>query len=250
MAGHSKWANIKHRKARQDAKRGKIFTRLQREILVAAKSNPDPSSNPRLRAAVDKALQNNMKRDTIDKTIIRAAGTGEGENYEELRYEGYAPFGVAVIVDTMTDNKQRTVAEVRHAFSKKGGNMGTDGSVSYMFKKQGVISLASGVNEDAVMNTALEAGADDVITHEDASIDVITTPESFMDVKTALEAQFTLAHADIVMEADVKVSLNAEDTQKVLDLIDMLEDLDDVQEVYHNLEISEEVMAELEAGNQ
>ncbi len=246
MAGHSKWANIKHRKARQDAKRGKIFTRLQREILVAAKSNPDPSANPRLRAAIDKALQNNMKRDTIDKTIIRAAGTGEGEHYEELRYEGYAPFGVAVIVETMTDNKQRTVAEVRHAFSKKGGNMGTDGSVAYLFKKQGIISLATGSNEDQVMQIALEAGAEDIITHDDGSIDVITAPEIFMDVKTALETTKLIPeHADIVMDAEVKVSLNTADTQKVLELIDMLEDLDDVQEVYHNLEISEAVMAEL-----
>jgi YebC/PmpR family DNA-binding regulatory protein len=247
VAGHSKWANIKHRKARQDVKKGKIFTRLLREILVAAKSNPDASSNPRLRAAVDKALVNNMKRDTIDKTIARAAGTAEGENYEELRYEGYAPHGVAVIVETMTDNKQRTVAEVRHAFSKKGGNMGTDGSVSYMFKKQGVLSFAAGVSEDVVMNAALEAGADDVVTHDDGSMDVITSPESFMDVKAAIEAAgLTPEHADVVMEADVKVSLNAEDTQKVLDLIDMMEDLDDVQEVYHNLDISEEVMAQLE----
>ncbi|HQT02326.1 MAG TPA: YebC/PmpR family DNA-binding transcriptional regulator, partial [Thiotrichales bacterium] len=158
----------------------------------------------------------------------------------------YAPFGVAVIVETMTDNKQRTVAEVRHAFSKKGGNMGTDGSVSYMFKKQGVISFAAGVDEDTVMNAALEAGADDVVTHEDGSMDVITTPEAFMDVKTALEeAGLVAEHADVVMEADVKVSLNAEETQKVLDLIDMMEDLDDVQEVYHNLAISEEVMAQL-----
>jgi YebC/PmpR family DNA-binding regulatory protein len=247
MAGHSKWANIKHRKARQDVKKGKIFTRLLREILVAAKSNPEAATNPRLRAAVDKALVNNMKRDTIDKTIARAAGTAEGENYEELRYEGYAPYGVAVIVETMTDNKQRTVAEVRHAFSKKGGNMGTDGSVSYMFKKQGVISFAEGVDEDTIMNAALEAGADDVVMHDDGSIDVMTSPEAFLDVKTALEATgLTAEHSDIVMEADVKVSLNAEDTQKVLDLIDMLEDLDDVQEVYHNLEISEEIMAQLE----
>lgn len=246
MAGHSKWANIKHRKARQDVKKAKIFTRLLREILVAARMNPDASLNPRLRAAVDKALVNNMKRDTIEKTIARAAGTAEGENYEELRYEGYAPFGVAVIVETMTDNKQRTVAEVRHAFSKKGGNMGTDGSVSYMFKKQGVMSFTAGVDEDTVMNAALEAGADDVVTHEDGSMDVITTPEAFMDVKTALEAAGLVAeHADVVMEADVKVSLNAEETQKVLDLIDMMEDLDDVQEVYHNLAISEEVMAQL-----
>lgn len=248
MAGHSKWANIKHRKARQDVKKAKIFTRLLREILVAAKMSSDVSLNPRLRAAVDKALVNNMKRDTIEKTIARAAGTAEGENYEELRYEGYAPFGVAVIVETMTDNKQRTVAEVRHAFSKKGGNMGTDGSVSYMFKKQGVLSFTAGVSEDVVMNAALEAGADDVVTHDDGSIDVITTPEAFLDVKTALEAAgLTAEHSDVVMEADVKVSLNLEDTKKVLDLIDMLEDLDDVQEVYHNLDISEEVMAQLDA---
>lgn len=246
MAGHSKWANIKHRKARQDAKRGKIFTRLQREIFVAAKSNPDPDSNPRLRTAIDKALQNNMKRDTIDKTLTRAAGNAEGEHYEELRYEGYAPFGVAVIVDTMTDNKQRTVAEVRHAFSKKGGNMGTDGSVSYLFKKQGVISFPEGSDESVIMETALEAGADDVIAHEDGSIDVLTTPEDFMSVKTALtQTGLTIVHADVVMEADVKVTLAAEETQKVLDLLDMLEDLDDVQAVYHNLEISDEVMAQL-----
>lgn len=248
MAGHSKWANIKHRKARQDAKRGKIFTRLQREILVAAKSNPDADSNPRLRAAVDKALHNNMKRDTIDKTIARAAGAAEGENYEELRYEGYAPFGVAVIVDTMTDNKQRTVAEVRHAFSKKGGNMGTDGSVSYMFKKQGVISFSSETDEDKLVELAIEAGANDVVTHDDGSMDVITSPEAFMDVKTSLEANgLTSEHADIVMEADVKVTLSLEETKKVLDMIDMLEDLDDVQEVHHNLEISDEIMTELDS---
>lgn len=247
MAGHSKWANIKHRKARQDAKRGKIFTRLQREVFVAAKENADPDTNPRLRQAIDKALQNNMKRDTIDKTVARAAGNVEGENYEELRYEGYAPFGVAVIVDTMTDNKQRTVAEVRHAFSKKGGNMGTDGSVAYMFKKQGVISFAAGCDEDVIMELALETGADDVVVNDDTSIDVITTAESFMTVKEALAgAGLIIEHADIVMEADVKVSLNAEDTQKVLDLIDMMEDLDDVQEVYHNLEISDEVMEQLD----
>jgi len=246
VAGHSKWANIKHRKARQDVKKAKIFTRLLREILVAARMNPDASTNPRLRAAVDKGLVNNMKRDTIEKTIARAAGTAEGENYEELRYEGYAPFGVAVIVETMTDNKQRTVAEVRHAFSKKGGNMGTDGSVSYMFKKQGVLSFAAGVDEDRLMNAALEAGADDVVTHDDGSMDVITTPETFMDVKAAIAvAGLTPEHADVVMEADVKVSLNAEETQKVLDLIDMMEDLDDVQEVYHNLDISDDVMAQL-----
>lgn len=248
MAGHSKWANIKHRKARQDAKRGKIFTRLQREIFVAAKTNSDPETNPRLRQAIDKALQNNMKRDTIDKTVARASGNVESENYEELRYEGYAPFGVAIIVDTMTDNKQRTVAEVRHAFSKKGGNMGTDGSVSYMFKKQGVISFSAGCDEDAIMELALEAGADDVVVNDDTSIDVITTPEGFMTVKETLaNASLAIEHADIVMEADVKVSLNAEDTQKVLDLIDMMEDLDDVQEVYHNLEISDEVMEQLNA---
>lgn len=248
MAGHSKWANIKHRKARQDAKRGKIFTRLQREIFVAAKTNSDPETNPRLRQAIDKALQNNMKRDTIDKTVARASGNVESENYEELRYEGYAPFGVAIIVDTMTDSKQRTVAEVRHAFSKKGGNMGTDGSVSYMFKKQGVISFSAGCDEDAIMELALEAGADDVVVNDDTSIDVITTPEGFMTVKETLaNASLAIEHADIVMEADVKVSLNAEDTQKVLDLIDMMEDLDDVQEVYHNLEISDEVMEQLNA---
>lgn len=251
MAGHSKWANIKHRKARQDAKKGKIFTKLIRELVVAAKAGgPYPEDNPRLRAAVDKALRENMKRDTIDKAIARGAGNHEGEDYEEIRYEGYAPAGVAIMVDCLTDNRNRTVGEVRHAFSKKGGNLGTDGSVGYMFNKQGLISFEPGLDEDALMEAAIEAGADDVQVSDDGSIDVITPPEDLHRVLDGLGAAgFSAAEADLNMEADIKVSLDFDDAQKVMALIDMLEDLDDVQKVHTNLDISEEVMAQLMAAD-
>ncbi len=248
MAGHSKWANIKHRKAAQDAKRGKIFTKLIRELVVAARmGGPVIEDNPRLRAAVDKALRNNMKKDTIEKAIARGAGQDEADNYEEVRYEGYGPGGVAIMVDCLTDNKQRTVSEVRHAFTKRGGNLGTDGSVAYLFKRQGIISFEPGVDEDALMEAAIEAGAEDVIVNDDGSVDVITAPEDYMDVLTALEAAgFKPVHADISMEAEVKAEItDPEQAQKVMALIDMLEDLDDVQRVYSNVDIPPEVMEKI-----
>ena len=188
MAGHSKWANMKHRKARQDAKKNKIFTKIIRELTVAARLNPDVTANPRLRLAVDKALSENMTRDTIDRAIKRGAGANDGENYEELVYEGYGPNGVAVIVETMTDNHKRTVADVRHAFTKAGGSLGTSGSVAYLFTRRGVLVFAPGADEDALMEAALEAGAEDVVTDDDGSIEVLTTADSFTDVKEALSA--------------------------------------------------------------
>lgn len=247
MAGHSKWANIQHRKGAQDAKRGKLFTKLIREITVSAKlGGGDPSANPRLRAAIDKALAGNMTRDTIDRAVKRGSGDVEGENYEEIRYEGYGPGGVAVMVDCMTDNRNRTVSEVRHAFTKAGGNLGTDGSVSYMFEKQGVLSFPAGSDEDAIMEAALEAGADDVIADDDGSIEVLTAPDSFMDVKDALEAAGLKAdNAEVTMRAENKSVLDKDGAEKMLRLIDRLEDLDDVQNVYSNADISDEVLAEL-----
>ncbi|MCK4493309.1 MAG: YebC/PmpR family DNA-binding transcriptional regulator, partial [Methylococcales bacterium] len=186
MAGHSKWANIKHRKGAQDAKRGKIFTKIIREISVAAKAGGDPVNNPSLRAAIDKALGANMKRDTIENTIKKATGALEGVNYEEVLYEGYGVGGIAVMVDCLTDNRNRTVAEVRHAFSKAGGNLGTDGSVAYLFNKVGIISYSNNVDEDTIMEAAMETGADDIITHDDGSIDVITSSEEYLHVKEAM----------------------------------------------------------------
>jgi len=247
MAGHSKWANIQHRKGRQDAKRGKLFTKLIREITVSAKmGGGDPSSNPRLRAAVDKALDGNMTKDTIERAIKRGAGGAEGENYEEIRYEGYGPAGVAVMVECMTDNRNRTVSEVRHAFTKSGGNLGTDGSVAYLFSKIGLLSYPAGTSEDKVMEVALEAGADDVVTNEDGSIDVSTSPESFITVKEAMVAAGLVPQmADITMKPSMTVDLELEDAEKVLRLVDMLEDLDDVQNVYSNADFSDEVMAKL-----
>ncbi|MGZ8194717.1 MAG: YebC/PmpR family DNA-binding transcriptional regulator [Methylosarcina sp.] len=249
MAGHSKWANIKHRKAGQDAKRGKIFTKLLREITVAVKgSGPDPSCNPTLRTAIDKALGANMRRDTIDNAIKKASGALEGVNYEEVRYEGYGPGGTAVMVDCLTDNRNRTVGEVRHAFTKACGNLGTDGSVAYLFSKVGIISYSDSVEEDALMEAALEAGAEDVITNDDGSIDVMTTPENYLEVKEALiGAGFEPENAEITMQAATNTELDAEDAEKMMRLIDRLEDLDDVQNVYSNADISEEIMAQLEA---
>jgi YebC/PmpR family DNA-binding regulatory protein len=244
MAGHSKWANIKHRKAGQDAKRGKVFTKILREITVAVKtSGPEAASNPTLRTAIDKALGANMRRDTIDTAIKKAAGALEGVNYETIRYEGYGPGGVAVIVDCLTDNRNRTVAEVRHAFTKAGGNLGTDGSVAYLFTKIGILSYAPGVDEDALMEAALECGAEDVTTHDDNSIDVMTTPESYLAVKEALVAAgFTPDNAEVTMQAATTAELEAEDADKMMKLIDRLEDLDDVQNVYSNADISDEIM--------
>ncbi|WP_413110443.1 YebC/PmpR family DNA-binding transcriptional regulator [Thaumasiovibrio sp. DFM-14] len=247
MAGHSKWANIRHRKAAQDAKRGKIFTKLIREIVVSAKEGGgEPENNPRLRAAIDKALSNNMTRDTVNRAVSRGAG-GEGDdNVETVIYEGYGPGGTAVMVECMTDNRNRTVSGVRHAFSKSGGNLGTDGSVSYLFDKKGVISYAPGLDEDAVMEAALEGGADDVETHDDGAIDVFTAPAEFGAVKDALDAAgFEAQNAEVSLIPSTKADLDADTAPKLLRLIDALEDLDDVQEVYHNGEISDDVAAGL-----
>ncbi|HIF9249408.1 TPA: YebC/PmpR family DNA-binding transcriptional regulator [Photobacterium damselae] len=248
MAGHSKFANIKHRKAAQDAKRGKIFTKLIREIVVAAKEGgAEVENNPRLRAAIDKALSNNMTRDTINRAVTRGAG-GDGEdNMETVIYEGYGPAGTAVMVECMTDNRNRTVSAVRHAFSKAGGNLGTDGSVSYLFDKKGVISYAPGLDEDAVMEAALEAGADDVETNDDGSIDVYTTPKEFGVVKDAMDAAgFEAANAEVTLVPSTKADLDITTAPKLMRLIDVLDDLDDVQEVYHNGDMSDEVAATLE----
>ncbi len=248
MAGHSKWANIKHRKAGQDAKRGKIFTKVMREITVAVKtSGPDAASNPSLRSAVDKALGANMRRDTIDTAIKKAAGALEGVNYENIRYEGYGPGGTAVIVDCLTDNRNRTVAEVRHAFAKAGGNLGTDGSVAYLFNKVGILSYAPSVDEDALMDAALEVGADDVTGYDDGAVDVMTTPETYLAVKEALiAAGFEPDSAEVTMQATIQAELDADDAEKMLRLIDRLEDMDDVQDVYSNADISDEIMAGLD----
>ena len=248
MAGHSKWANIRHRKAAQDAKRGKIFTKLIREIVVAAKEGGgEADNNPRLRAAIDKALSNNMTRDTVNRAVSRGAG-GEGDdNMETVIYEGYGPGGTAVMVECMTDNRNRTVSGVRHAFSKSGGNLGTDGSVNYLFDKKGVISYASGLDEDEVMEVALESGADDIETSEDGSIDVYTAPADFGSVKDALDsAGFEADNAEVSLIPSTKAELDVDTAPKLLRLIDALEDLDDVQEVYHNGDISDEVAATLE----
>jgi YebC/PmpR family DNA-binding regulatory protein len=247
MAGHSKWANIKHRKGAQDAKRGKIFTKLIREITVAAKVSPDPTNNPALRSAIDKALGANMKKDTIENTIKKASGALDGVQYEEVRYEGYGPGGTAVMVDCLTDNRNRTVAEVRHAFSKAGGNLGTDGSVAYMFNKVGIISYSDEIEEDTVMEAALEAGAEDIVTNDDGSIDVLTTPDEYLTVKEELiNNGLEPANAEVTMQAENQTELDAETAEKMLRLIDRLEDLDDVQNVYTNADISDEIMSSLE----
>ncbi len=247
MAGHSKWANIKHRKAAQDAKRGKIFTKLIRELVVAAKSGGgNPEDNPRLRAAIDKALGNNMKRDTIDKAIARGAGADDADNYEEVTYEGYGVGGIAVLVECMTDNRNRTVSDVRHAFSKRGGNLGTDGSVAYLFNRTGQISYPPGADEDQIMEAALEAGAEDVVSNEDGSVDVLTAWEDFSTVKESLTAAgLEPEQAEVTMLATTTVALDKEAAEKLLALVDHLEDLDDVQNVYTNADIPDEVMAEL-----
>ncbi|MBO1108349.1 YebC/PmpR family DNA-binding transcriptional regulator [Plesiomonas shigelloides] len=247
MAGHSKWANIKHRKAAQDAKRGKIFTKLIRELVVAAKmGGGDVASNPRLRAAVDKALSNNMTRDTVNRAIARGVGGDDDSNMETIVYEGYGPGGTAVMVECLSDNRNRTVSEVRHAFTKSGGNLGTDGSVSYLFTKKGVISYPAGLDEDTVMEAALEAGADDVVVNDDGSIDVFTSPEDFGSVKDALDvAGLEAEMAEVSLIPSTKAELDLETAPKLLRLIDMLEDCDDVQEVYHNGDISDEVADQL-----
>lgn len=236
MAGHSKWANIQHRKGRQDEKRGKIWTRIIREITVAARAGGgDPNANPRLRLAIDKAKAANMPADRIKYNIDKATGNQEGVNYEEIRYEGYGIGGAAIIVDTMTDNRVRTVAEVRHAFSKHGGNMGTEGSVAFQFKHCGQIIFAPGTNEDKVMEVALEAGAEDVISDEDGVIEVLTSPGDFEAVKNALEAAGLKAEeAGVTMRAENTIEISGDDAEKMQKLLDVLEDLDDAQAVYHN----------------
>jgi len=241
VAGHSKWANIQHRKGRQDEKRGKVWTRCIREIMVAARQGGgDMAINPRLRLAVDKAKAANMPADTIKRNIDKATGNLEGVNYEEIRYEGYGIGGAAIIVDTMTDNRVRTVADVRHVFSKYGGNMGTEGSVAFQFRHVGQLILAPGTNEDKVMEVALEAGAEDVITGEDGSIEVITSPGDFEAVKNALDAAGLKAEiAEVTMRADNTIPLAGDDAAKMQKILDMLEDLDDVQNVYHNADIDE-----------
>ena len=240
MAGHSKWANIQHRKGRQDEKRGKIWTRLTREIIVAARSGgADVAMNPRLRLSIEKAKAANMPADNIKRNVDKATGNLDGVTYEEIRYEGYGIGGAAIMVDTMTDNRVRTVAEVRHAFSKYGGNMGTDGSVSFQFKHLGQFLFAPGLSEDRVMEVALEAGADDVVTHDDGSIEVLCGPTEFEAVQQALEAAGLKAElAEVTMRADVSVSLAGDDAARMQKLLDVLEDLDDVQEVFHNAELN------------
>jgi YebC/PmpR family DNA-binding regulatory protein len=239
VAGHSKWANIQHRKGRQDEKRGKIWTRITREIIVAARTGGgDINMNPRLRLAIDKAKAANMPADNIKRNVDKATGNLEGVNYEEIRYEGYGIGGAAIIVDCMTDNRVRTVAEVRHAFSKYGGNMGTEGSVAFQFKHVGQFVFAPGVSEDRVMEAALEAGAEDVITGEDGSIEVLCAFADFEGVKKALEAAGLAPEmAETTMRADNTIALGGESAQKMQKLLDVLEDLDDTQEVYHNAEL-------------
>ena len=248
MAGHSKFANIKHRKAAQDKKRGKIFTKLIREITVAARGGGggDVAANPRLRLVVDKALGANMTRDTIERAIKRGTGEGDDTNYDEIRYEGYGPAGTAIMVDCLTDNRNRTVSEVRHAFTKAGGNLGTDGSVAYMFARTGVLMYPAGSDEDAIMEAALEAGAEDVATHDDGSIEVVTSYEDFIAVKDAMTAaDFAPEQAEVVEKAANLINVELADAEKILRLIDTLEDLDDVQEVHTNADFSDDVLAQL-----
>ena len=242
MAGHSKWANIQHRKKAVDAKRGKIFTQINRLLTVAAKEGGgDPDSNPALRLAIEKANAVNMPKDNIERAIKKATGDLDGVVYEELKYEGYAPGGVAVMVECLTDNRNRTVAEVRHAFTKHGGNLGTDGSVAYLFTKIGVLNFAPGTSEDDVMEAALEAGADDVVMEDDGSIEVVTSPEAYDDVKRAMQdAGLTPENSEITQRASVEVELDVESGEKVLRFLDALEDLDDTQDVFSTADIPDE----------
>jgi YebC/PmpR family DNA-binding regulatory protein len=241
MAGHSKWANIQHRKGRQDEKRQRVWTRVVREIMVAARTGGgDPTANPRLRLAIEKAKAANMPADTVKRNIDKATGNLEGVSYEEIRYEGYGIGGAAIIVDTMTDNRVRTVADVRHAFSKHGGNMGTEGSVAFQFKHCGQLIFAPGTSEDKVMEVALEAGAEDVISDEEGAIEVLTSTADFEAVKNALEtAGFAAEMAEVTMRAENTIDLVGDDAAKMQKLLDILEDLDDVQNVFHNATISE-----------
>jgi len=239
MAGHSKWANIQHRKKAQDAKRGKIFTKMIREITVAARQGgDDPDANPRLRLAVDRALSVNMPKDRIEKAAARGAGTDEAVAYEEARFEGYGPGGIAIMADCMTDNRNRTVSEIRHAFNKHGGNLGTDGCVAFMFQQRGVMIFPPETDEDALMEAALEAGAEDVVSHEDGSFEVLTTPEAFTDAREALTAAgLAPADAEVTMRPDSTSELSGDEAGKAARLLERLEDLDDVQAVYTNAEL-------------
>ena len=247
MAGHSKWANIKHRKGRQDAKRGKLFSRLIRELTVSAKlggSNPD--DNPRLRTALDKALASNMPKDTIERAIQRGAGGSEGENLEEITFEGYGPGGVAIMVESMTDNNNRTVAEVRHAFTKSGGNLGTDGSVSYLFTKKGMIRLESGLDQEEVMDASIEAGAEDIEVNEDGSMTVTTDPDDYQNVLKEISSSFDLEDSEIALIPENSISLDLETSLKVYKLLEMLEDLDDTQNVHSNADFDPEMVNHLD----
>ena len=247
MAGHSKWANIQHRKGAQDKKRGKIFTKLIREITVAARmGGGDMDANPRLRLAIDKAKAQSMPKDNIERAVKRGAGESDGDDYQEIRYEGYGPGGTAVMVDCMTDNRNRTVAEVRHAFSKFGGNLGADGSVAYLFSHVGLLSYPAGADEDAVMEAAIESGAEDVIVADDGSIEVITSPGEFETVRDALTAaSLEPENAEVTMRASTESTLDRQGAETMLRLLDALEDLDDVQNVYSNAEIPDEILAAL-----
>jgi len=251
MAGHSKWANIQHRKGAQDKKRGKLFTKLIREITIAAKmGGSDLDANPRLRLAVDKAKSQSMPKDNIERAVKRGAGETEGADYLEIRYEGYGPGGTAVMVDTLTDNKNRTVADVRHAFTKFGGNLGADGSVNYLFNQVGQLLFPTGSDEDAVMEAAIEAGAEDVIVDDDGSIEVLTEPGEFEKVRDAMRAAGLKAEtAEVTMRASTNAALDTKAAGSMIKMLEMLEDLDDVQDVYSNADISEDVLAQLEAGN-
>jgi YebC/PmpR family DNA-binding regulatory protein len=246
MAGHSKWANIRFRKGAQDARRGKLFTKLIREITVAARlGGDDPGSNPRLRAAIDKAMAQNMPKDNVERAIKRGTGDLDGARYEDVRYEGYGPGGVAVLVECATDNRNRTVNEVRHAFSKHGGNLGTDGSVAYLFSTQGMLSFLVGSDEDAIMDVAIAAGAEDVVTNDDGSIDVLTTPQNFEAVRSAMKERGPVPElAEVTQRASSEVHLAGEEAEKTLRLLEALEDLDDVQNVYTNADFPEELAAQ------
>ena len=248
MAGHSKWANIQHRKGAQDKKRGKLFTKLIREITVAAKmGDPDPASNPRLRLAIDKAKAQSMPKDNIERAIKRGSGQMDGSDFEETVYEGYGPGGTAVMVECLTDNRNRTVAEVRHAFTKFGGNLGADGSVSYLFNKVGLVSFPAGADEDRIMEIALDAGAEDILTAEDGSVEVLSAPADFETVRNALQAAGLEPElAEITMRASVSANLDEAAAASMIRMLEMLEDLDDVQNVYSNAEISEEILAGLQ----
>lgn len=245
MAGHSKWANIRFRKGAQDARRGKLFTKLIREITVAARTGgEDTASNPRLRAAIDKALSNNMPKDNIERAIKRGTGDLDGASYEEVRYEGYGPGGIAILVECTTDNRNRTVGEVRHAFSKHGGNLGTDGSVAYLFSKQGTLSFAAGSDEDTIMEAAIAAGAEDVVKNDDGSLEVVTTPQDFEGVREAMRERGLVPElAEVSQRASASVHLAGDEADKALRLLEALEDLDDVQNVHTNADFPEEMAA-------